>query len=537
MRSGPWRVAQRVDHPDPDSANALALADLEGGADALVLVTAHSPFSRGFGLAADRLPEALAGVELDLIATRLDAGVHTLAAATSLAGHIAARRWTSAHLDLDLGYDPVGLAASGHVQPDDDLQRLLDVHAEAGLAGRPLLADTRPYHEAGAPPALELGCGLAVGLAHLRRLEASGRDLAAARSSIAFLVTTDADTMIGIAKMRAMRRLWARIEAACGLEPQAIHLHAETSWRMLGRYDPWVNAMRTTSAIVAAGLGGADVVTALPCTLARGLPDAPTRRLARNAQRMAIDEAHLDAVIDPAAGAGTVEDATEALCADAWSAFQQIEQDGGPPRALQTGSLRARLAEAARRRAEAFVQQSATLVGITRFPSLDADAFETLDVPPRAPPPPANNELASIRDAAAFEMRRDRVEALAARPTVALVGLGSPARFGPRAAMAANLLAVAGLASSAPQAAARGAVPDDLPTGAPVCLVGDDEAYRQDGAAVVSMLRATGVAPVLVCGPASACEAVGADLAIDESCDLLATLDAVLDRLMPGAPR
>ena len=44
---GPWRVSQRVDHPDPQTANALALADLSGGADALTIVTRKAPSSRG----------------------------------------------------------------------------------------------------------------------------------------------------------------------------------------------------------------------------------------------------------------------------------------------------------------------------------------------------------------------------------------------------------------------------------------------------------------------------------------------------------
>src|SRR5689334_17733561 len=40
LRSAPgrWRVAQRLDHPDLSAANSLALADVEGGADALTLV-------------------------------------------------------------------------------------------------------------------------------------------------------------------------------------------------------------------------------------------------------------------------------------------------------------------------------------------------------------------------------------------------------------------------------------------------------------------------------------------------------------------
>jgi methylmalonyl-CoA mutase len=54
-QAGRWRVSQRVDHPDPSKANELALADLEGGADALTLVTrkalrrdaqSHSPARR-----------------------------------------------------------------------------------------------------------------------------------------------------------------------------------------------------------------------------------------------------------------------------------------------------------------------------------------------------------------------------------------------------------------------------------------------------------------------------------------------------------
>src|SRR3954451_9392181 len=53
IRSGPWRVVQRIDHPDPAVANELALADLAGGADALALVFAGAPGARGFGVTAE----------------------------------------------------------------------------------------------------------------------------------------------------------------------------------------------------------------------------------------------------------------------------------------------------------------------------------------------------------------------------------------------------------------------------------------------------------------------------------------------------
>src|SRR4051812_42869937 len=73
--AGQWRIAQRMDHPEPDAANALALADLEGGADALVFSYAGAAPARGFGVkaaTADDLERALAGVMLDLVAVRIE---------------------------------------------------------------------------------------------------------------------------------------------------------------------------------------------------------------------------------------------------------------------------------------------------------------------------------------------------------------------------------------------------------------------------------------------------------------------------------
>ncbi|MCZ3353389.1 methylmalonyl-CoA mutase family protein, partial [Acinetobacter baumannii] len=94
-------------------------------------------------------------------------------------------------------------------------------------------------------------------------------------------------------KFRALRRLWARIEQACGLEPRPLRLHAETAWRMMTRRDPFVNILRTGMAAASAGMGGADAVTVLPYTQALGLPDAFARRVARNSQIVLLEESHL----------------------------------------------------------------------------------------------------------------------------------------------------------------------------------------------------------------------------------------------------
>src|SRR5919206_3292418 len=94
----------------------------------------------------------------------------------------------------------------------------------------------------------------------------------------------DADQFLTLAKFRATRLLWARIEQACGLSPRPLFIAADTSWRMLTQRDAFVNMLRATMATFSAGLGGANAITVLPHTLARGLPDPFARRVARNTQ-------------------------------------------------------------------------------------------------------------------------------------------------------------------------------------------------------------------------------------------------------------
>ena len=110
---------------------------------------------------------------------------------------------------------------------------------------------------------------------------------------IYFRLSADADQFLTIAKFRALRKLWARVEASCGLAPEPCFISAETAWRMMTRRDPHVNILRATIAAFAAALGGADAITVLPFTAALGLPDRFARRIARNTQLLLSEESHL----------------------------------------------------------------------------------------------------------------------------------------------------------------------------------------------------------------------------------------------------
>ncbi|MDJ1159422.1 methylmalonyl-CoA mutase subunit beta [Chelatococcus sp. SYSU_G07232] len=583
----PWSVVQRLDHPDPGEANALALADLEGGASGLALVFAGAPAARGFGLAARTaadLERALAGAMLDLVHTRLDAGGMGRGAAALFLALCERRGHDLARLDVDLGLDPIGaLAAGGRMSADwgtvarrsaDTLAAL----AARGFGGRAFLADGRPYHEAGASEAQELAAVLATALAYLRALEAHGHGLAAARDAIAFLLVADADEFLTIAKFRALRRLWARVEEACGLAPRPIRLHAETAWRTTTKRDPWVNMLRATVAVFSAGLGGADSVTVTPFTAALGLPDAFARRIARNTQLILIEESNLWRVADPAAGAGGIEALTDELAHRAWALFQAIEGAGGMVEALRAGLVQDRIAKVRAEREAAVARRKDPITGTSEFPDI-REAPVTVLQPATPPPPPAGKPLAlpaegsgaafaaildaaregasladiaagapiaggftvdplpSLRAAEPFERLRDasdaHLAATGARPRVFLANLGPIAAFTARATFAKNFFEAGGIEAvtndgfSSLDALAKACAA----SGARIaCLCSSDEIYAAEAVAAAERLRSLVPAPVLYLAGRpgeleEALKASGVGRFIFVGCDLLGILE------------
>lgn len=561
---GPWRIAQRVDHPEAEAAHALALADLEGGADALALVFSGAASARGFGLDAgdvDGLDTALSGVMLPLIATRLDAGGRGLEAA-QLVKALAARRGDDlAGLDLDLGLDPIGtLAATGRLDATIEeagtaIGALLTEFDEAGFTGRALLSDGRPYHEAGASEAAELAATLATAVAYLRLLEAGGHALPRARDAIAILLVADADEFLTIAKFRAMRRLWARVEAACGLDPKPLRLHAETAWRMMTRRDPFVNILRTGMAACSAGLGGADSVTVLPYTASLGLADAFARRVARNSQIVLIEESNLARVADPAAGAGGFEALTEELTVAAWAAFQAIEAEGGIVASLGAGAIQARIGETRTTRARNVATRREALTGASEFPFLAEKPVTVLDLAPSDARAPAFalggggsttcDPLPSVRLAEPYEALRDASDAHLAesgrRPLVFLANLGPVAAFNARSTFAANAFAAGGIEAVNEEGFSEaGSVGRAFSaSGARIaCLCSSDALYATHAVAAAEALKAAGATHVYLAGKpgdlADSLRAAGVDAYLHAGSDLLSLLKTAQERAVRG---
>ncbi|MGE3875010.1 MAG: methylmalonyl-CoA mutase subunit beta [Parvibaculaceae bacterium] len=367
----PWTVMQRVDHPDAGKANAQALDDLNHGASGLHLVFADAPGAHGFGLTAlDRKSVArlMADIRIDAIDLRLDAGRHGVQAAEAFAQWVATQPVDPERLRVSFGLDPIGSgAADGTVDPGfaSMLQRSVKSLREQHFAGAFTEASGVVWHDGGASEAQELAFTMATGVAYLRALDHLDDDHL--KRAVSLALAADQDMFVTLAKFRAARLLWSRILAATGLSRDAIVLHGETSWRMMTAVDAHTNILRTTAAVFAAALGGADRITVLPFSLAQGLPDEFARRIARNTQTILQEESQLWRVGDPASGAGYIEHLTRSLCERAWSLFQDIEKQGGIVAAVDSGKLAALVAEKRREKLARFESRAETIIGVTAY--------------------------------------------------------------------------------------------------------------------------------------------------------------------------
>ncbi len=454
-RSGPWDVRSYTAAADERTQHDEALADLQGGATSLWLrVTAATDFAA-----------LLDGVQLDLAPVVLDAGDDALAAARAFLTYAAGR---ALHPHTNLGLDAGAATAE-----------VVALASDAGILG--FVVDATRVHDDGASEAQELGYALATAAGYLRTLEADGVSVEQAAALVEFRFAATDEQFLTIAKVRAARRLWARILELSGSAPVEQRQHVVTSRPMMSSFDPYANMLRTTVAAFGAGVGGADAVTVLPFDSPLGRPDDFGRRIARNTSALLVAESHVAAVGDPAGGAYAVEKLTDDLAAAAWAELGRIEQEG-------PDALASRVAAVAAERDLQVAQRSRPITGLSEFPNLGEER----------PTRPPYDDWERVRSyGAAFE-------ALRTAPTgahVFLATMGTVAEHTARATFATNLFAAGGVAvdlggpSTGPDEVL--AAYDGQPV---VCLAGPDPAYAEWGSDLVAALRAAGAARVILAG-------------------------------------
>jgi len=550
-RFKPWDIRQAFAHPSPEMTNEELLRDLERGVMSVELKL-DCTGQHGIQISTqDDLRTALQGLRADIATIALDHGAGSGVTAATLLGLWGQEQDTPASLKFDFNMDPLGcLARTGNLKGGLNAAfarlsaaatSLGEAYPEAGL----VRIDARMVHEAGGSDAQELAALIASAVDTLRRLD-NRTDISALIPRMSFALALDGNYGLGVAKLRAARRLWARILDAMDHQAVPMRLQAVSSARILSRYDAWTNMLRNTAAAFAGAVGGADIMTIRPFNEALGIPEELGRRIARNIQIIAMEESQLGRVADPTGGAWFTETFADDLAEAAWKEFQTIEAEGGYAEALVSGAFQKRIADVREARAKDIARRKVPITGVSEFPLLDEITAPVADMPPVTPKDGVSTEgfahfvkvdlpgeesdataeaLPRIRLAEDFEALRDAADAAAKRPSVFLATLGPIAEHNARADFARNLFAAGGLEATQPPVPPQSvseAVAAFRASGTRIaCICGADARYEDDAAETAKALKAAGADHVWLAGKF---EGDGIDSNIFMGCDVLHTL-------------
>jgi methylmalonyl-CoA mutase len=478
-----WDVRGWFTDPDVDVTAQHVVTDLENGVNSLWITVGEG------AVPADALARILEPVFLDLAPVVLDAPDDALAAARALDAVIEDKA-IEPHPATNYGADPT---------TPEGLE-IVELARARGVRG--VVVDATAVHDVGASEVQELAYSLATGARYLRALVDAGLSVEDAAAQIDVRYAATDEQLTTIAKLRAARQLWSRMLELSDVpaEQRGQRQHAVTSRPMMSAYDPYVNMLRTTIAAFSAGVGGAEAVTVLPFDEPLGLPEAFSRRIARNQSSLLIHESHLGKVVDIAGGSYAVEKLTAELAQAAWTLFGELEE--------APESLQARIDETVAAREQQIAVRRRPITGLSEFPNLQETRPERR---------PYGRAPVVHRYGASFEALRDDP----AKAPVFLATLGRVAQHTARATFASNLFAAGGIDTVV--AGATEGVDDVVKAyrdaGAPAvaCLAGPDALYAEWGEDLVAALREAGAQHVIVAGKND----VGADDAAAMGVDAL----------------
>lgn len=285
-----WEIGEAVDASDLEKANTLALNALEMGAESI----------RFYNLVEDLdaiLPEKLLrGIMPDLITLVFELPEETVAHKTWLT-KLARYQALNSSESNRIYFEKTRLKPyAATLFPNS---RYIPIYLSKGA----LDPSTSVYE------------GISKALAELD----SQREKS---SSIFFITDTGCDYLVEIARLRALRWLWAKAQLAMGRKEQPafiqVEFHADAYTE-----DPYSNMIRSTTMAMAAVIGGADRLFVLPADSKSEKPVPFARRIARNVQHILKHESYFDRVDDPAAGSYFIDELTWLIAKDAWKKYQE----------------------------------------------------------------------------------------------------------------------------------------------------------------------------------------------------------------------
>ncbi len=225
------------------------------------------------------------------------------------------------------------------------------------------------FHNAGANAVQELAFVVATAVENLDKLTDLGLSLEQIIAKIEFSVSVGTNYFVEIAKLRALRYLWSKVLESfnCSLLINDCQIHCQTSSFFESTLSPYTNMLRATTEAMSAVMGGCDALTVLAYDSVLGEQNSALgERIARNVSILMREEAHLDKIIDPAAGAYYIENLTYQLSIEAWTLFQKVESLGGINAAFEKGFIKEEINQSYVEKVKN-LQSGKVMVGVNKF--------------------------------------------------------------------------------------------------------------------------------------------------------------------------
>jgi methylmalonyl-CoA mutase, N-terminal domain len=266
------------------------------------------------------------------------------------------------------------------------------------------------YHirEAGATAVQELAFTLADGIGYLELGREAGLDVDQFAQRLSFFWDVHNDFFEEVAKLRAARRLWARIvrDRFGAKNPRAwmLRAHAQTAGVSLVAQQPLNNVVRTTLQALAAVLGGTQSLHTNSFDETFALPTEDAATLALRTQQIIADESGIPAVADPLGGSYYVEHLTDRMESEAEKILRTVDDMGGIVRAVEAGWPQREIAASAYRYQREVDAGERIVVGVNRHVVADTAPIPTLKIDEG----PERDQIEAVR---AVRARRDAARA------------------------------------------------------------------------------------------------------------------------------
>lgn len=208
------------------------------------------------------------------------------------------------------------------------------------------------YHirEAGATAVQELAFTLADGVGYVEHCIARGMAVDTFAPRLSFFFDVHNDFFEEIAKLRAARRIWARLmRDRFGAQTEAsmkLRTHAQTAGVSLTAQQPMNNVARVALQALAAILGGVQSLHTNSMDETLSLPTEEAVKVALRTQQIIAEESGVTNVIDPLGGSYYIEKLTNDIEREAMAYITKIDDLGGMLRAVELGYPMKEIAEA-----------------------------------------------------------------------------------------------------------------------------------------------------------------------------------------------